>query len=58
MDQLQITKPQLKAAMLQWELESRDGKTMTPAEAAAMSAEEHSTLSTDALWVALGGVEA
>lgn len=53
MEAITITKPQLQAAMLQWEQDHRGGKTMSLDEAAAMTAEQVAEQSTDALWTAL-----
>lgn len=48
-----ITKPQLNAALLQWEQDFRDGKTQTMEEALAKPVAQVAQESTEALWGAL-----
>jgi hypothetical protein len=54
-EKITITRPQLKAALLAWEQDSRDGKTMDPAVCASMPTEEVAELSTAALLDELRG---
>ncbi len=51
--QLQITKPQLHAALMQWEQDHRDGKTLSAAESLAQPIDECVAASTERLWAAL-----
>jgi hypothetical protein len=54
-ESITITKAQLRAALQQWEQDHRDGKCMDPAEAAALTTEQHAEYSSESLWLALGG---
>ena len=53
MDSITITKDQLRAALETWEQDFRDGKTMTPAEVAAMPTGDVAEASAHHLWLAL-----
>ncbi len=50
METLTITKDQLSAVLLRWEQDHRDGKTLTHAEADALSVEQSSAERADYLW--------
>ena len=54
MGTLTITKPQLKAALLRWEQDARDGKTRTHDEADALPVEQVAEESATHLWEELG----
>lgn len=54
MDTLTITKPQLEAALLRWEQDARDGKTLTHEEADALPVEQVAAESAAHLWAELG----
>jgi hypothetical protein len=56
-DTITITKTQLQTALQNWEQDARDGKTMTPDEAGALTVEEHAAAGAYHLWLALGGVQ-
>lgn len=50
METLTITKPQLKAALLQWEQDARNGKTRSHDEADALPAQQVAEESAAHLW--------
>ena len=52
-EKITISKPQLEAALLAWEQDSRDGKTLTHAEAGLLTVEQVAAESADRLWKAL-----
>jgi hypothetical protein len=54
-ESVQITKPQLYAALLKWDQEFQDGKTISPSEAATLPQEARVQASTNALWDSLVG---
>lgn len=53
METLTITKPQLEAAMLRWEQDARNGKTLSHEEADALPAEQVAAESAEHLWAEL-----
>lgn len=58
METLTITKNQLRAALLRWEQDARDGKTRTRDEAEALPVEQVADESTAHLWRELGETKA
>jgi hypothetical protein len=56
MDSITITKAQLQAAMLRWEVAARAGETMSHDEAMALPAEEVAAGGTERLWADLAAV--
>ena len=50
MDEMTITKAQLEAALLQWELNFRAGKTRTIEECKSISAQQQAKKSADYFW--------
>lgn len=50
---LTITRPELEIALLAWERDNRNGKCLTPAEAASMTPERLAAENADALWARL-----
>lgn len=57
MEKLSITKTQLALALLQWENDARNGKTLSRAEAEAMTAEQVAESGADHLWSLLSARE-
>ena len=55
METITITRPQLKAALLRWEQDSRAGKMRDPVECASLPAEQVAAESTQHLWSELKG---
>lgn len=49
-DSITITKPQLEAALAQWEHDARDGKTATHEESRALPVAQVAKESADWLW--------
>lgn len=47
---IMVSKQRLYEAMLQWELASRNGETLSPEEVAAKSVEQVAGESTELLW--------
>jgi hypothetical protein len=50
MDEMTITRPQLREAMRQWEQDFRDGKTLTVEEAAAMTVDQVADENAEHVW--------
>lgn len=58
MDTMTITKPQLEAALARWEQDSRDGKTISHAEADALPVAQVAAENADHLWAELAAATA